>query len=298
MLGDSSVKNWDVSARYIIFLAVFFYGSSIHAQSLNKDPNIQHANQAANIKKGATVGFAGPSVDYTITCMTNAGGNQNNSDRDWFSLIESHSGALQALFDLLLFVVGCIQIVIYLNMRRDSIAKERAFVFVSEIHRPPDAELIGQVGPLQVAPKWENSGSTAAVHVWVQVNIEIRDDDLPENFGFPNRWEPGESKKRHPMFIPPRGSTMGSPRTIPSGIVALVFSGAKKVFIYGWCDYNDVFLSSKRRRTEFCMEMKVTALDIYTGKGTIRFGNYGKYNGIDTSCYCKPMPYVPPFHKT
>ena len=61
---------------------------------------------------------------------------QNQPKEDNWTIVERRlpdSSGWQAIFDFLLFAVGCVQIAIYQNMRRDSIAKDRACVFVESL---------------------------------------------------------------------------------------------------------------------------------------------------------------------
>src|SRR5262245_62696791 len=83
-------------------------------------------------------------------------------------------------------------------------------------------------------------------------------------------------------------------------------------FIYGWVEYDDVFTSSARRRTEFYVEIEIIGNPVVMpSKGApapLGFAVYEKYNGIDEDCFYRPgekpplgglpEPTQPPFRES
>ena len=94
--------------------------------------------------------------------------------------------------------MGLLQWRVYHRMRHDSVVRDRAFVYRKDYQSqlPP----LTSPGAIWIAPRWENSGATPAHRIWLQVNVEIRQGDLPPDFEFPDRWEPTDSRNRHPIF--------------------------------------------------------------------------------------------------
>jgi hypothetical protein len=75
---------------------------------------------------------------------------------------------------------------------------------------------------------------------------------LPEDFKYPDRMEAIAPN----AFVAPR---LKIPFPVDIAIQDLLDIMNKKMrgFIYGWVEYDDVFTSSARRRTEFCVEIEI-----------------------------------------
>ncbi len=260
-------------------------------------PGDYHGYPTSKSPDNPNVGLTSLSVQHAAGCAPSKYGCGNSPAKDWFSWVEGNSGGLQSLFDLTLVFVGVLQWWIYRTIRNDSVAKERAFVFVKVLDMANTIPGMSHIISVDLSPKWENGGSTPALHVHLQVNVEIREDDLPNDFDFPDRWNEGEDRTRHPVFLAPKATTNGSPRTIPGNIIPLIFAKQKQAFIYGWAEYDDVF-TKQRRRTEFCYKLVVPNINPLTGQSYIQYLGYGRHNGVDGDCYRKPKPYVLNPHET
>jgi hypothetical protein len=82
---------------------------------------------------------------------------------------------------------------------------------------------------------------------------------LPEDFKYPDRMEAIAPN----AFVAPR---LKIPFPVDIAIQDLLDIMNKKMrgFIYGWVEYDDVFTSSARRRTEFCVEIEVIGNPLVT----------------------------------
>ena len=67
--------------------------------------------------------------------------------------------------------------------------------------------------------------------------------------------------------------------------------GTKKIYVYGWVEYNDVFPDTPRHRTEFCSQI-VRVGDYLRAEGVpLGLHSYEQYNGADDECLFKVMTY-------
>ena len=74
---------------------------------------------------------------------------------------------------------------------------ERAFVFVKTLAQVPQFGHDGNIRSWAVVPILENSGSTPTKHLIYHISIDTPDEDLPEDFSFPDKWAEGV-----PMDVP------------------------------------------------------------------------------------------------
>lgn len=105
----------------------------------------------------------------------------------------------------------------------------------------------------RMRPSWINRGATPTRKVRVSVGYELRDDDLPGDFDFVGS-------------LPPRiatvnlhqdgGSIEANPIDYYASDLLLIATGKRRLFVFGQCDYEDVF--GRSHTTRFC----VTAINI------------------------------------
>jgi hypothetical protein len=164
----------------------------------------------------------------------------------------------------------------------------RAYVCIKDPEavevRSADRSLIDN---LKITPNWENAGNTPTQRMAGCTGWDCLDGELPVDFQFPNnRGGP------HPAFAGPRTIITGHPVFIPLQIVRKVQRGEKRLYVWGWVDYDDVFAATPRHRTEFCWDVRIDQL--VKGGFAIRGEFYGKHNGADDECIRKPSAYAPP----
>jgi hypothetical protein len=104
-----------------------------------------------------------------------------------------------------------------------------------------------------VAPTFENTGVTPAGSVELTVNHEFRDDDLPEDFTFPDL-----PTRDTPSLgtIGPRCHATSGAVEVPYATVVGILRSQKRAFIWGWLGYSDVFPKSPVRHTDFAGEIE------------------------------------------
>ena len=142
-------------------------------------------------------------------------------------------------------------------------------------------------------PIFENSGTTPTKYMRYHVNIWPGEGDWsPEITGFADLWADGMPQEDAPIFLGPKATTWGA--TLGLHIVDLdnVRRGRKRIFVWGWADYNDIFPNTPRHRTEFCHEIIV--MGDPQNPAHISFRGYRTFNGADDECYRQPKPYEPP----
>jgi len=223
--------------------------------------------------------------------------------------LKEDGGAITAFFTL---VVGFFTAALWLSTRalwqvttdtlehseRTAIRELRAYVSVDEIlmeqFRGPDmvATTVHQIipGPVRahrISALLKNGGQTPTRKAIVNANHELRDAELPSDFDFP------DGKLTESAAIGP-GGIFGTPSFFISNSDAEeIVSKKKRLYVWGWIDYDDVFENTPRHRTEFCFDISP---DEVPDKGNIylRFPTHGRFNGIDGDCVRQPRPYEEP----
>jgi hypothetical protein len=139
----------------------------------------------------------------------------------------------------------------------------------------------------RIAAVFENTGTTVARRFTGTANVVMWKGPLPEDFKYPDRMEAIAPN----AFVAPR---LKIPFPVDIAIQDLLDIMNKKMrgFIYGWVEYDDVFTSSARRRTEFCVEIEIIGNPLVVpSKGApapLGFAGYGRYNATDEDCFYKP----------
>lgn len=184
------------------------------------------------------------------------------------------------------------------HAERTAIRQLRAYVSVKEIlmeqFRHPDKPTIyagitqqGDIHHFRMGAIVENGGATPTRKAIINVNHELRDTALPSNFTFPD----GELTEN--AAIGP-GGTYGTPGFFVSiADIRKIIAKEKKLYVWGWIDYNDVFDDTPRHRTEFCFDISPDEVPDGTNL-YMRFPTHGRYNGIDGDCVRQPQPYKEP----
>lgn len=167
---------------------------------------------------------------------------------------------------------------------------QRAYISVRSIffaRMPAVGDLVG----LQTSATLENTGNTPTRRAVAHASMRIFNGEIPENFEFTDLDE------RHPVniFIAPTKWVGSLNFEITRDELIRCINKKRRIFIWGWIDYDDIFLETARHRTEFCYEVNVIN-DPSVGniEQAVSASQYGRYNAADEACYRKPQPYSLP----
>jgi hypothetical protein len=174
-------------------------------------------------------------------------------------------------------------------VRQSLTSLERAFIFVESYNlRQVSGE--DPLRPFHLTPLWKNAGKTRTVRArhhasWAAMNAPMAND-----FAFP---DVGTNAKPLPLLIGP-GVTIGGHRIeIPHQQVLQALEGRSHLYVWGWCEYNDVFPGTPRHRTEFCVQIE--RVEVADGAGppgqrrvSAQFTPHQRHNGADEDCV-KPV---------
>jgi hypothetical protein len=169
------------------------------------------------------------------------------------------------------------------------ISSQRAYLFAegykSYFEDPPDGNLERGYG-WRFRPIWRNSGDTPPKNLVIYSQCEIRGGPLPDKYGFP--FEMSESGTG---VMSAKGNTQGgqAPRQYPDTPSSAVspddilhaYAGRKRIFLWGWARYDDVFEGTKRHVTHFCYQVTPVGDPLSREIGALRWdyvqdaqGNY------------------------
>lgn len=163
------------------------------------------------------------------------------------------------------------------------ISGKRAYVFVKKITSTIESSdrMEGLDKDWHITMFFENTGDTPTKDMIGDVNSDSFDDRIPDDFDYPD-----SMRDKIRLVIGPK-QTIKHFISFPVYHVDHIFEQGKRIYVWGWVDYNDVFKDTLRHRTEFCFEMWKQG----TGLG---FNICEKHNGSDEECYSNPSPYVSP----
>ncbi len=170
-------------------------------------------------------------------------------------------------------------------IRQSLSSMERAFVFVESYN----LRQVSGEDPLRafhLTPAWKNAGKTRTVRArhhtsWAAMNAPMADD-----FAFP---DVGTPSKPVPLLIGPGAAVGGHRIEIPHQQVLQALEGRAHLYVWGWCEYNDVFPGTPRHRTEFCVQ--IDRVEVADGPGppgqrrvSAQFTPHHRHNGADEDC--------------
>ncbi|MEI9931385.1 MAG: hypothetical protein WDM89_12790 [Rhizomicrobium sp.] len=100
----------------------------------------------------------------------------------------------------------------------------------------------------------KNSGKTATRNAIGHANswIGVAAGPLPSNFDYPDY---GTAER---TLIGPNAEMQSARFDISVDDLQRIRAGTAHAYIWGWCEYDDVFEGTERHRAEFCMELIVT----------------------------------------
>ena len=125
----------------------------------------------------------------------------------------------------------------------------------------PDLAVVGEVkdGKLNAIDffvKWKNSGNTSTKNLLVHQNHQISAVPLPEDFKYPDNWEPGVPQIATPSFAGPQGViTSTPPTTVSADAVKDIQAHRMTLTLWGSARYNDVFRGTKPHVSKYCFNV-------------------------------------------
>lgn len=173
--------------------------------------------------------------------------------------------------------------------RQAIVSIERPFVVLKTIEwKPFGTKEPNEITYWKFIPHWENCGNTPTKRMTNYINRGYYPATMEDRLDFSDAGDglPGRA------MIGPKGIMHGNHRDIPVDLLARAKAGQGSVFIWGWADYDDVFESTPRHRTEFCFQIIITG-DPVSEKCQFFFKQHRPFNGLDDECLRKPKPYDP-----
>jgi hypothetical protein len=172
--------------------------------------------------------------------------------------------------------------------------QNRAFVFLEKLEWEPMAITDNRESEWRAIAIVKNSGNTPARDLLMEIQKIGITDSLLDVFSFAPNYK--TAKK---IFIGPQTSVrIDGPRFSIRDIERSNSAEEKRHFlIWGWLEYDDVFPSTERHRTEFCMDLSadlVVDLEANTHQHMPRFVMHPSHNGADSECMHQPKPYQQP----
>ena len=104
------------------------------------------------------------------------------------------------------------------------------------------------------------------------MNLLPFEGDLPADFDFHDL-----ANDNVPVFVGPQ-SVMGSGAlSVSVADIEAVIGGTKKLFLWGWAEYDDAFDDTPRHRVEYCFHIQITG-EARTDKNTVQMSMYRRHN--------------------
>lgn len=171
---------------------------------------------------------------------------------------------------------------------RSLVEIQRALVIVNKFSINPlarDNKIIGY----RVTAEFVNTGNTVAKRFTGTANYVLFQNEIAADFKYPDRTE---AAPNHGLV----GPRVINPFPIDIAIQDIIEIREKKQhgYMYGWVEYNDVFEITRKRRTEFCVEILVVGEPLRVkdppspGTSVLGFAGKGPYNATDDDCFYKP----------
>lgn len=165
---------------------------------------------------------------------------------------------------------------------------ERALVYckLPIIEMPTDPPFTAE-SPFLVMFELINSGKTWTKNGIAHMSWGITREPINDQFTFPNYGViPGE------IFIPPASTVTLGPLFIPHRHIKEAMEGRAYLYVWGWCEYDDIFEDTPRHRTEICYFLRPiqrhSDRDDGMHRALMAFTNHHRHNGADDDCM-KPI---------
>jgi len=163
----------------------------------------------------------------------------------------------------------------------------RAYVKVQDInmvtHRLPgrigtynDDVIPGAVHTYRFSVILKNGGMTPAINARTNISHNRFNNEMPADFHFPDSANFGNA------LIGPQLTWHTPSITIPASELERPLVGAFH-YLWGWIEYDDIFASMPRHRTEFCFKIECERLQP-TNEFWVGFAPHSKFNAADNDC--------------
>jgi hypothetical protein len=162
----------------------------------------------------------------------------------------------------------------------------RAYVSVQQVnmitHRQPDrmgahGVVSGSIHTYEFSFILKNGGHTPATGVVTNISICKFPDGIPADFGFPDSETFGYG------LIGPQIEWHTPSKSISAAELEAIGPAQPKWFLWGWVEYNDIFFSTIRHRTEICFEIERRRLAT-TNEFWAGFVAYSRFNSAEEDC--------------
>jgi hypothetical protein len=176
-----------------------------------------------------------------------------------------------------------------------TIASQRAFVFVNRLRPETVKGSEGNVTEFVISVLWENSGLTPTHHLLSYISGKaFGPDGVPDDYPFPDiQIGSPEGGGLVPFTLGPKGLVEGGRARIPVDKAQALIQQQSRLYIWGWCEYDDILPGLDRHRTELCYEVVMRGRVPDT---VIDWRVHNKHNGADDECMHKPQPYEARLH--
>ncbi len=174
---------------------------------------------------------------------------------------------------------------------------ERAFVFSTQQNVIPPLDQNDPNGFFLIQLEFSNKGKTWTQHCRCYSSWKRFYALMPDNFDFVDERPIAGLVYAPPItpgnfFIGPNGSVNLGPVMIPRQNVIEALEGRSHVYIWAWCEYDDVFDNTPRHRTELCLKLQPMHAPVDAGEDrravTVALTYHTKFNGADGDCL-KPI---------
>jgi hypothetical protein len=160
-------------------------------------------------------------------------------------------------------------------------ATQRAFI----AWRTVDVIPIADTGYTVLRPVMYNSGGGVAQNVLSFVNYLPASGAFKETFSYINLYKVQICEPLSRTYVPPNGQLDLSEWTLSQDLMPDPKTG-KRLYVYGWIEYDDSIPKSRRHRTEFCVEIVASIFMNSAGEERRRFNfhRHHRFNGADDDC--------------
>lgn len=196
---------------------------------------------------------------------------------DFFPWLSAEAWTALATVSIAVFTI----VLVLVTNRQARLTKEalitnsRAFIFVEDF--TPTFVRYHQSGrwtikDLVIKPLWKNSGDTPPKNLTLNVNYEIVEGDLSDDFRY------SYSSAQISTLIGPKSTEWSNAIIVPDADFQKSISSGRHLYIWGRADYKSVFESKRSCFTEFCYKVVLHRAEM---QPELQFVAHGKYNRSD-----------------
>lgn len=176
---------------------------------------------------------------------------------------------------------------------RALIAGQRAFISVSFDRTAIIDPETGKITAWSFTPVWYNAGDTPTREMQNHVNIRVFDGPLPNDWDFPDLWSANTNpdiRLPTPLGAAPKGAVSGQKVGISIDQMREIIAGPKRLYMWGWATYNDVFPKTPMHVTRFAIQILAGGDPSNKDKISFEFPFIHKYNCSDEECEYQGYP--------